>query len=89
MAKALKKVCRRCRKVEVTGLKRYCKGCARTRNRELTRLRVSKSRLRVTKTGFSPIAAEALTKANMTSGYGSSGIPNQAKVNLRLKEPVT
>jgi hypothetical protein len=43
MAKALKKVCRRCRKVEVTGLKRYCKGCARTRNRELTRLRVSKA----------------------------------------------
>ena len=60
-AKAFKKVCRTCRKVEVQGLKRYCEGCARKRNRALGRERVTKYRSRVTKTGFSPIAAEALT----------------------------
>ena len=89
MAKSFKKVCRACRKVEVKGLKRYCKGCARTRNRAAYRMSKAKSRSRVQKTGFSPVAAEALTKANMTSGYGGSGIPYQAKINLDLKEHVT
>ena len=73
MAKAFKKVCRSCRKVEVRGLKRYCKGCARTRNRALGRKRVTKHRLRVTKTGFSPIAAEVLTKPKTQSGYDDPG----------------
>src|SRR5206468_2065854 len=60
-AKAFKKVCRTCRKVEVQGLKRYCEVCARTRNRALGRERVTKHRLRITKTGFSPIGAKVLT----------------------------
>jgi hypothetical protein len=61
LAKGFKKLCRSCRKVEVKGIRRYCDGCAKTRNRALCRERVSKHRSRVTKTGFSPIGAEALT----------------------------
>src|SRR5436190_3095418 len=76
-AKAFKKVCRTCRKVEVQGLKWYCEVCARTRNRALGRERVTKHRLRVTKTGFSPVAAEALTKPDLTGCYGSSGHPKK------------
>jgi hypothetical protein len=69
MTKAFKKVCRSCRKVEVQGLKRYCEGCARTRNRAAYRISKQKSRSRVQKTGFSLIDAEALTKANLNIRY--------------------
>jgi hypothetical protein len=72
MVKAFKKVCRSCRKVEVQGLKRYCEGCARTRNRAAYRMSKAKSRFRVQKTGFSPVAAEALTKPDLTGCYGAS-----------------
>jgi hypothetical protein len=63
IAKAFKKMCRMCRRVEVTGLKQYCDGCARTRNRAAYRISKQKSRSRVQKTGFSPFGAEALTNA--------------------------
>jgi hypothetical protein len=85
-AKGFKKVCRICRKVEVQGLKRYCEGCSRTRNRVLGRERVTKYRSRVTKTGFSPIAAEALTKPDSTGCYGSSGHPGFGKLTAASQE---
>ena len=88
MAKAFKKVCRTCRKVEVQGLKRYCAGCARTRNRALGGERVTKHRLRVTKTGFSPVAAEALIKPDLADGYGSSDPPMQDKVSAGMTGPL-
>jgi len=84
MAKAFKKLCRSCRKVEVQGLKRYCERCARTRNRAAYRISKAKSRSRVQKTGFSPVAAEALTKPDLATGYGSSGHPKQGKLSVTM-----
>ena len=60
---AIKKLCRGCGKVEVTGIRRLCPTCANSRKRESYRKSKSKSRSRVQKTGFSPIGAEALTNA--------------------------
>ena len=84
MAKAFKKLCRSCRKVEVQGLKRYCERCARTRNRAAYRMSKAKSRSRVQKTGFSPVAAEALTNPDLATGYGSSGHPKQGKLSVTM-----
>ena len=89
LPKAFKRMCRDCGTVEVKGLKRYCERCARTRNRGAYRISKHKSRSRVQKTGFSPVAAEEVTKANMPSGYGSSGIPDQSQTNSDLKEAIT
>jgi hypothetical protein len=72
MPKAFKKVCRSCRKVEVQGLKRYCEGCARARNRAAYRISKAKSRSRVQKTGFSPVAAEVLTKVDSGIRYNDT-----------------
>ena len=60
---AIKRLCRDCGKVEVTGIRRLCPTCANSRKRESYRKSKSKSRSRVQKTGFSPIGAEALTNA--------------------------
>src|SRR5262245_42051659 len=60
---AIKKLCQHCGKVEVTGIKRFCPKCAKSRNRESYRRGKAKRRSRVQKTGFSPIQAEALTNA--------------------------
>src|SRR5215468_3701125 len=57
------KLCEGCGKVEVTGIKRFCPKCAKSRNRESYRGSKAKRRSRVQKTGFSPIQAEALTNA--------------------------
>ena len=58
---AIKRLCRACRKCEVTGVKRFCQTCAEKRERAGDRLRKQKSRLDVRKTGNSPIQAKALT----------------------------
>ena len=55
MAKAFKKLCRSCRKVEVQGLKRYCEGCARTRNRAAYRISNGKAGLVSKKLDFRPL----------------------------------
>jgi Zn finger protein HypA/HybF involved in hydrogenase expression len=82
------KRCRECHKVEVTGIRRYCPACLKSRNRKSYQRSKEKSRSRVQKTGFSPVAAEALTKANIACGYGSSGTPHLASLKLDIKEPV-
>jgi hypothetical protein len=78
MAKAFKKVCRSCRKVEVEGLRRYSERCARTRNRAVYRISKAKSRSRVQKTGFSSIRAKGLTKADSDIRYNDSVQPDLA-----------
>jgi hypothetical protein len=60
---AIKKLCKGCGKVGVTGIRRFCPTCANSRNRESYRKSKAKRRSRVQKTGFSPIGAEALTNA--------------------------
>ena len=35
-------------------------------------------------TGFSPVAAEALTKPDLATGYGSSGHPKQGKLSVTM-----
>jgi len=58
-----KRLCESCGKVEVTGIKKFCPRCRKSRNRESYRKSKAKSRSRVQKTGFLPIGAEALTNA--------------------------
>jgi hypothetical protein len=60
---AIKELCQGCGKVEVTGIKKFCPKCAKSRNRESYRRSKGKRRSRVQKTGFSPIQDEALTNA--------------------------
>src|SRR5262245_456110 len=62
-AAAIKRLCRDCGKVEVTGIRRLCPTCANSRKRESYRKSKAKRRSRVQKTGFSPIGAEGLTNA--------------------------
>ena len=82
-----KRLCLDCRKVEVEGRTKFCDSCKRTRHRNAARKH--KRRVTVDKLRNSSFGAEALTKVKMTSGYGSSGTPHQADINLDLKEPVT
>ena len=58
---AIKKLCQGCGKVQVTGIRRLCPTCAKSRKRESYRKSKAKTRSRVQKTGFSPVGAEALT----------------------------
>jgi hypothetical protein len=67
LAKA-KKLCLTCRKIKVTGIRRYCEYCFRDRHRAAKR-RYWNKRSSLDKTGFSPIGAEALTKPGMQVGY--------------------
>ena len=60
---AIKRLCRDCGKVKVTGIRRLCPTCANSRKRESYRKSKAKGRSRVQKTGFSPIGAEGLTDA--------------------------
>jgi hypothetical protein len=62
-AVAIKRLCRDCGRVEVTGIRRLCPTCANSRKRASYRNSKCKSRSRVQKTGFSPIGPEALTNA--------------------------
>jgi hypothetical protein len=55
-----KRVCGECKKASVKGIARYCDVCSKSRRRGQTRAAVSKHRSSVSKTGFSPIGAEAL-----------------------------
>jgi hypothetical protein len=57
-----KRMCVNCRQVAVRGNQRYCRTCAKSRRRSQTRLAMEKRRSLVSKTPFSPIQAEALTK---------------------------
>ena len=56
-----KKMCRECGKVEVTGSRRFCSTCAKSRKRNADRLAQQKRRSSVRKTGFSLIGVETLT----------------------------
>jgi hypothetical protein len=58
---AIKKLCQGCGKVEVTGIRRLCPMCAKSRKRESYRKSKAKARSRVQKTGFSSLGAETLT----------------------------
>jgi hypothetical protein len=60
---AIKKLCQSCGKVEVTGIRRLCPTCAKSRKRESYRKSKAKTRSRVQKTGFSSFGAEGLTNA--------------------------
>src|SRR5262245_21059962 len=60
---AIKRLCRDCGRVEVTGIRRLCPTRANSRKRESYRKSKAKGRSRVQKTGFSPIGAEGLTDA--------------------------
>jgi len=60
LAKA-KKLCLTCRKIKVTGIRRYCEYCFRDRHRAAKR-RYWNKRSSLDKTGFSALAAEALTE---------------------------
>jgi hypothetical protein len=64
------KLCRRCHKVAVQGIRRYCTHCALKRKLASTcKSKWAKRRLNGRKTENSPIEAEALTKAEMSDGY--------------------
>jgi hypothetical protein len=60
--KTAKKMCRECGKVEIRGIRKFCGPCATRRKRSSNRKHWHK-RVSLGKTGFSPIAAEALTNA--------------------------
>jgi len=85
---AIKKRCRDCKKVEVTGMRRLCPTCAASSKRRSYRKSKAKSRSRVQKTGFSSVGVEALTKLDITGGYGSSGTPLPGNANLDATERV-
>jgi hypothetical protein len=63
------RLCKECRQVKVKSIKRYCSTCANRRRRSQTRSAVAKIRSSVSKTGFSSIAAEVLTKPKTQCGY--------------------
>jgi hypothetical protein len=68
--KVATKLCRDCRKVNVEGIRRYCERCAQKRKLAFTRESKRRKRgLNGRKTVNSPIAAEALTKAEMSGRY--------------------
>jgi len=58
----IKKLCKDCGKVEVTGIRRFCPACAKSRKRASNR-KYWKKRVSLGKTGFSAVGAEALTNA--------------------------
>jgi len=72
---------------EVNGRAEYCPRCVAKR-RNASR-RIANIGLEPRSIADSPLGAEALTKAKMTSGYGNSGTPHQVDKNLDLKEPVS
>ena len=64
------KLCPDCRKREVESRKRYCATCAKVRKRKSKRQHMREKRgLAVEKTEISPIGAQTLTKAEITTGY--------------------
>jgi hypothetical protein len=64
------KLCRRCRKVAVEGIRRYCGPCALKNKLESTRKsKWAKRGLNGRKTENSPIGNEVLTKAEMSDRY--------------------
>src|SRR5215469_8220789 len=58
----IKRLCEGCGKVEVTGIRRFCAACAKSRKRASNRKHWRK-RVSLGKTGFCSIGAEALTNA--------------------------
>jgi hypothetical protein len=73
------KLCKNCRKREVKGRQRYCPHCASNRKRESKRKHMRRKRgLDVEKLANSPIGTEALTKAEMQSGYHHPKTSNRA-----------
>jgi len=58
----IKKLCKDCGKVEVTGIRRFCPACAKSRKRASNR-KYWKKRVSLGKTEFSAVGAEALTNA--------------------------
>jgi uncharacterized protein YktA (UPF0223 family) len=83
---AAKKVCRECRRVEVEGGQRFCYKCAEVRRQRSNRRSQTKRRLNVRKTAISPIGAEALTYANQSGGYGSSGHPKFGSLTVVTRD---
>ena len=69
-SKAATMLCRDCRKVAVEGIRRYCERCASKRKLASTRRsKRAKQGLNGRKTENWPVAAEALTKAEMSGRY--------------------
>jgi hypothetical protein len=64
-----KKLCRNCHRVEVRGIQRYCRNCAKSRRRASNLRHKLKRRLQGDKIVSAPIAAEPLTKPKKTIGY--------------------
>ncbi len=79
---AAKKVCRQCRRVEVEGGQRFCYRCAEIRRRKSNRRSQTKRRSDVRKTANSPIGAEALTNADQSDRYSSSGHPHLGNLSV-------
>ena len=65
----LTKVCLDCRKVVVSGIKRYCAKCLSARQRKAKRESARKRRSNVDKTKNSLIGAEVVTHAEVSVGY--------------------
>ena len=75
-SKAAIVLCRDCREVAVSGIRRFCGQCAAKRKRASTRESLRAKRgLNVRKTENSPIGAEALTRAKTKRGYGDPTKP--------------
>lgn len=65
--------CRDCRKVAVSGIRRFCARCAAKRKRASTRESLrAKRRLNVRKTENSPVRAEAVANAKSANGCGDT-----------------
>src|SRR5262249_19818792 len=80
--KEIKRVCRKCRRIQVFGKRIYCERC-------MSKRRAQAKRLGRDTMGDLLTGAEELTKPDIAVGYGSGGIPNQAKINAAVMEPLT
>jgi hypothetical protein len=69
----IKRVCRICRRVEVTGKRQFCTQCAAKRKAALAREALCRKRsLNHRAMANSPIRAEALTNAEIANRYGDT-----------------
>jgi hypothetical protein len=84
----VKRRCPDCRKRFLELHKRYCGVCADMRKRTSYRMSKRQSRGMSKKSPSRGIAAEALTTADLTGSYTSSGGPARRTLTLDVTEPV-